>query len=86
MSLRFLLSLGVFGGMIALCVVGWGIGGMGGAIGGMLGALLGFARRGYDAGERLGNVYTGALVGMPIGLLAGGLYFVGVPYFMSFYR
>jgi hypothetical protein len=83
--LRWLLSIGIFGGMIALCVVGWNIGGIGGFIGGALGALWGLIGRGYDAGERLGNVYTGALVGMPIGLMLGGAYQVGLPYLMSLY-
>lgn len=83
--LRWLLSIGIFGGMIALCVAGWNIGGVGGVIGGALGAALGLIGRGYDASERLGNVYTGALVGMPIGLLLGGAWEVGLPYVMSVY-
>lgn len=83
--LHWLLSLGIFGGMIALCVVGWNIGGIGGVIGGLIGALWGLMGRGYDAGERLGNVYTGALVGMPIGLMLGGAWAVGLPFLMSFY-
>jgi len=86
MSLRFLLSLGIFGGMIALCVIGWPIGGMGGLIGGAVGGLFGLLGRGYDAGERLGNVYTGALFGLPIGFLLGGAYLVGWPYLMSLYH
>ena len=85
MSLRFLFSLGIFGGMLALCVVGWNIGGVGGLIGGALGGLFGLIGRGYDLGERLGNVYTGALLGMPIGLLLGGAYQVGLPWLMSQY-
>ncbi len=84
--MRSLLSFGVFAGMIALCVVGWDIGGIGGAIGGALGALRGATGRGYDMSERLGNIYTGALVGMPIGFLLGGAYAVGWPYLMSLYR
>ncbi|MDX2276097.1 MAG: hypothetical protein NW206_11665 [Hyphomonadaceae bacterium] len=83
--LRWLLSIGIFGGMIALCIVGWSIGGVGGVIGGALGAFWGLLGRGYDAGERLGNVYTGALVGMPIGLLIGGGWAVGLPYIMAVY-
>ena len=84
--MRSLLSLGVFAGMIALSIVGWDIGGIGAAIGGALGALRGAAGRGYDMNERLGNIYTGALVGMPIGFLLGGAYAVGWPFLISLYR
>ena len=86
MSLRTLLSFGIFIGMIALCVIGWSIGGVGGLLGGAVGGLFGLLGRGYDAGERLGNVYTGALFGLPIGYLFGGLYLVGWPYLMSLYH
>lgn len=72
--------------MVALCVLGWDIGGVGGAIGGALGALLGALRRGVDLNERLGTMYTGALVGLPLGFLAGGAYLVGWPLLQSLYR
>jgi len=78
-GLRALLTFGVFAGMIALCVVGWNYGGVGGLIGGALGFLLRLPGRGLDWGERLGNAYVGALMGMPIGFLIGGVWMVGLP-------
>ena len=40
--MRWLLSFGIFAGMVALCVVGWNIGGVGGLIGGLIGLGLGY--------------------------------------------
>ncbi len=85
-SVRWTLILAVFVGMAALCIVGWNIGGMGGAIGGVIGAVWRAGGRGYDASERLGNVFSGAITGMPLGLLLGGLYALGVPYLSAVYR
>lgn len=82
-GLRLLLALAAFAGMIALCVLGWNYGGMGGLIGAGLGFLLRLGGRGLDWGERLGNAYVGALMGMPVGLLIGGLITVGAPYLLS---
>ena len=62
MGLRVLLTIAAFAGMIALCVVGWNYGGMGGIIGGALGFLVRLPGRGLDWGERLGNGYVGALM------------------------
>jgi hypothetical protein len=78
-GLRLLLTVAAFAGMIALCVVGLPYGGLGGLIGGALGIFLRIWGRGLDWGERLGNAYVGALMGMPVGLLIGGAYMVGVP-------
>lgn len=73
-----LLMVGAFAGMVALCIVGFNYGGAGGLIGGALGFLLRLGGPGLDWGERLGNGFVGAMVGMPLGLLAGGLwYFFG---------
>jgi hypothetical protein len=83
-GLRLLLALAAFAGMIALCVLGWNYGGMGGLIGAGLGFLLRLGGRGLDWGERLGNAYVGTLMGMPVGLLIGGLITVGAPYLLSF--
>ncbi len=83
-GLRLLLALAAFAGMIALCVLGWNYGGMGGLIGAGLGFLFRLGGRGLDWGERLGNAYVGALMGMPVGLLIGGLITVGAPYLLSF--
>ena len=82
-GLRLLLVTAAFLGMIALCVIGWNYGGAGGLVGGALGFLIRLGGRGLDWGERLGNAYVGALMGMPVGLLVGGAYAVGVPYLLS---
>lgn len=82
-GLRLLLVTAAFAGMIALCVLGWSYGGMGGLIGGALGFLLRLGGRGLDWGERIGNGYVGALMGMPVGLLIGGFLTVGAPYLLS---
>ena len=82
-GLRLLLALAAFAGMIALCVLGWNYGGMGGLIGAGLGFMLRLGGRGLDWGERLGNAYVGALMGMPVGLLIGGLITVGAPYLLT---
>ena len=83
-GLRLLLALAAFAGMVALCVLGWNYGGMGGLIGAGLGFLIRLGGRGLDWGERLGNGYVGALMGMPVGLLIGGLLTVGAPYLLAF--
>ena len=82
-GLRLLLALAAFAGMIALCVIGWNYGGMGGLIGGGAGFLIRLGGRGLDWGERLGNGYVGALMGMPVGLLIGGFLTVGAPYLLT---
>lgn len=82
-GLRVLLAIAVFAGMIALCVLGWSYGGMGGLIGGAIGFFLRMWGRGLDWSERLGNAYVGALMGMPVGLLIGGFLTVGAPYLLS---
>ena len=76
--------LAAFAGMVALCVLGWNYGGIGGLVGGGLGFLIRLGGRGLDWGERLGNAYVGALMGMPVGLLIGGLIMVGAPYLLTF--
>jgi hypothetical protein len=78
-GLRAILTIGAFVGMIALCIIGWNFGGAGGLIGGALGFLVRLGGRGLDWGERLGNGYVGALMGLPVGLLIGGVYMVGLP-------
>jgi hypothetical protein len=82
-GLRLLLAVAAFAGMIALCVLGWNWGGMGGLIGGGIGFVLRLWGRGLDWGERLGNAYVGALMGMPVGLLIGGFLTLGAPYLLS---
>lgn len=77
-----MLSAAAFAGMIALCVLLWPYGGAGGLIGGALGFLVRLGGRGLDWGERLGNAYVGALMGMPLGLLLGGFYALGGPYIL----
>lgn len=82
-GLRVLLVIAVFAGMVALCVILWSYGGAGGLIGGVLGFLLRLGGRGLDWGERIGNGYVGVLMGMPVGLLIGGSYVIGVPYLLQ---
>lgn len=77
--MRVLLTIGAFVGMIALCVILLPYGGAGGLIGGALGFVLRLWGRGLDWGERIGNGYVGALMGLPVGLLLGGFYALGVP-------
>lgn len=77
--MRVLLTIGAFVGMIALCVILLPYGGAGGLIGGALGFVLRLWGRGLDWGERIGNAYVGALMGLPVGLLLGGFYALGVP-------
>ena len=77
--MRLLLTIAAFAGMIALCIILFGVGGIGGLIGGALGFLLRLGGRGMDWAERLGNAYVGALMGMPVGLFLGGAYALGWP-------
>ena len=81
--MRLILTIAAFAGMIALCVIGWNYGGAGGLIGGGVGFLFRLVGRRLDWSERLGNAYVGALMGMPVGLLIGGFYALGVPYLLS---
>jgi len=78
-GLRLLLTVAAFAGMVVLCVIALPYGGLGGLIGGGLGIFLRIWGRGLDWGERLGNAYVGALMGMPVGLLIGGAYMLGLP-------
>ena len=82
-GLRLMLTGAAFVGMIALCLIGWSYGGAGGLIGAALGFVFRLGGRGLDWGERFGNGYVGALMGMPVGLLLGGAYMVGLPYLAS---
>ena len=83
-GLRVILAAVVFVGMLVLCIVGFNYGGAGGLIGGAIGFVLRLVGgRGLDWGERLGNGYVGALMGMPVGLMAGGFYAVGMPYLLQ---
>lgn len=81
--MKLLLIVAAFAGMIALCVLGRDYGGVGGLVGGGLGFASRLWGRGLDWGERLGNAYVGALMGMPVGLLVGGAYMVGLPYLLE---
>lgn len=81
--MRVLLIAGAFIGMVALCVLGWSYGGAGGLVGGALGFLFRLGGQGLDWGERIGNGYVGALMGMPVGLLIGGAWTIGVPYLLQ---
>jgi hypothetical protein len=79
-GLRLILAAVAFIGMLGLCVIGFNYGGEGGLIGAALGfALRLLGGRGLDWGERLGNGYVGALLGLPLGLICGGLYVFAWP-------
>ncbi len=80
--MRLLLSVVAFAGMIALCILGWRYGGVGGLIGAGVGFFFRLGGQGLDWSERLGNAYVGALMGMPTGLLLGGFFAVGGPYLL----
>lgn len=77
--MRLLLSIAAVVGMVALCLVAWSYGGVGGLVGGGLGFLMRLGGRGLDWNERLGNAYVGALMGLPVGLLVGGFIALGIP-------
>ena len=53
--MRLILSTVAFAGMVALCVLGWDYGGVGGLIGAGIGFVLRLGGRGLVWGERLGN-------------------------------
>jgi hypothetical protein len=78
-KVRVLLITVAFVGMLALCVMLWRYGGAGGLIGAAVGFAIRLWGRGLDWGERLGNGYVGALMGLPVGLLLGGFYALGLP-------
>ena len=79
-GLRLILAALAFAGMLGLCVIGFSYGGAGGLIGGGVGFVLRLlGGRGLDWGERLGNGYVGALLGLPLGMICGGLYVFAWP-------
>lgn len=79
-GLRLILALGAFAGMLALCIIGFNYGGEGGLIGGAIGFVIGLlGGRGLDWSERLGNGYVGVLLGLPLGMICGGLYVFAYP-------
>lgn len=82
-GLRLLLIIGAFAGMLALSVIGFSYGGAGGLIGGGLGFIFRLWGNDLDWGERLGNAFIGAVMGMPMGLLAGGAWYVFGAQFMN---
>ncbi len=55
----------------------------GALIGGAIGFVVRLGGRGLDWGELLGNAYVGALMGMPVGLLMGGAYAIGIPFLVD---
>jgi hypothetical protein len=70
-TLRVILSMTVFAGMIALCVLWRDHGGFVGLGGGALLFLWGYFQRSGE--ERLGNGYVGALMGLSLGFLVGAV-------------
>lgn len=75
-GLRLLLIIGAFAGMLALSVIGFSYGGAGGLFGAAAGFLLRLWGPGFDMNERLGNAFIGALMGMPLGLIVGGAWYL----------
>lgn len=77
-GLRVTLSIVVYAGMIALCVLWRDHGGLGGLIGGGIGFLIRYLEGGqWTHDERLGNGYAGSLIGLPFGFLLGaGVFYV----------
>lgn len=82
-GLRLLLIIGAFAGMLILSVLGFYYGGAGGLIGAGVGFVLRLWGHGLDISERLGNAFIGALMGMPLGLLAGGAWYLFGPQIMD---
>ncbi|MGE3143686.1 MAG: hypothetical protein AB7L65_10225 [Hyphomonadaceae bacterium] len=77
-TLRIGLSLAVYAGMIALCVLLADYGGLGGLIAGLIGFGWRFLEPGQQSlGERFGNGYAGSLMGLPLGLIAGAAIYYG---------
>jgi hypothetical protein len=71
-ALRLILILAVCAGMITLCVLWFNLGGMWGLVGGGIGFLWGVGGGGQSSmGERMGNGYVGALMGLSVGMAAG---------------
>lgn len=73
-ALKLFLSLCVFGAMIALCLLRFDWAGMTALAAGALG-FIGWTLTGGGVswGERLGNGYVGAFMGLVLGYLAGGV-------------
>ena len=73
-GLKLILSLCVFAAMIVVCVMRWDWAGITGLAAGAL-AFVGWSLTGGHAsmGERIGNGYIGAFMGLVLGFLAGGV-------------
>ena len=73
-GLKLFLSVCVFAAMIALCLLRFDWAGMTALVAGALG-FLGWSLTGGNIswGERIGNGYVGAFMGVVLGYLAGGL-------------
>lgn len=72
-ALKLLLSLGVYAGMILLCILRPDLAGMGGLALGAVGFAWRYIFTGGSAGERLGNAYGGSLMGLCLGYAIGGI-------------
>ena len=72
-ALKLTLSLGVFGAAICLCLMRLDFAGIGGLACGLVGFVGWFMTRGQASlGERLGNGYIGAFMGLCLGYAVGG--------------
>ena len=76
--LKWLLSLIVYAGMIAICVLWRDSGGLIGLIMGGVGFVLRYLEPGQTSTrERLGNGYVGSLIGLVLGLIGGAAWHYG---------
>ena len=73
-AVKLFLSLCVLGAMVVACLLRFDIAGLSGLAGGVLGFLGWFLAAGQSSwGERLGNGYVGAFVGLCLGFAVGGV-------------
>lgn len=80
-ALKWLLSLIIYAGMIAICVLWRDSGGLIGLAAGGLGFALRYLEPGQTSvGERLGNGYIGSLIGLVLGFIGGATWHYGALY------
>jgi hypothetical protein len=73
-TLKLTLSLCIFGAIIVLCLVRLDLAGVSALSAGALGFVGGYLTPGQSTvGERIGNAYIGAFVGLCLGFALGGL-------------
>lgn len=79
--LKWALSVAMFAAMLGLCIARMDAAGYAAAAGAALGFAVGYLAPGQSSGgERLGNGYISALMGLCIGFILGALGQVAWPY------